>query len=269
MKKRILAACTAAALSFSLLAGCGKKDEAPAAYTVGEDEVVSLDSVMGEGEAVLVSIQKPTEAAIELGKEEYTYRYSETQNPAKLAENYVSVLRGEEQGFILTDEENRMVEEEPDFESLTGTVILEKAVASEEDAEAANQIFRVIVAWSEYSVAIQVSHREGEILPPLKPESDNADGESGPTAMSEQMEYFTSLSPSLLGLPGDSMEEYRIYPVEGWVRVNGVSCRQMNVYLLDLPENTNTFLGTYYLSSDLQELYMKTSTGSITQVDLG
>ena len=206
MKKRILAACTAAALSFSLLAGCGKKDEAPAAYTVGEDEVVSLDSVMDEG---------------------------------------------------------------PDFESLTGTVILEKAVASEEDAEAANQIFRVIVAWSEYSVAIQVSHREGEILPPLKPESDNADGESGPTAMSEQMEYFTSLSPSLLGLPGDSMEEYRIYPVEGWVRVNGVSCRQMNVYLLDLPENTNTFLGTYYLSSDLQELYMKTSTGSITQVDLG
>ena len=269
MKKRILVVCTTAVLSLSLLAGCGIDEESPPSYAVGGDEVVSLDSVMDEGAAILVSIQKPTEAAIELGKEEYTYRYSETEKPAELAENYVSILRGEEQGFTLIDEENRMAEEEPDFESLTGTVILGKAAASEEDEEAANQIFRVIVAWSEYSVAIQVSHQEGEILPPLEPEPEDGNGESGPTAMSEQMEYFTSLSPSLLGLPGDSMEEYRIYPVEGWVRVNGVSCRQMNVYLLELPESTNTFLGTYYLSSDLQELYVKSDTGSISKIDLG
>ena len=47
-----------------LLAACSKKQEAPAAYKVGEYEVVSLDSIIDEGEAILASVEAPTEAAV-------------------------------------------------------------------------------------------------------------------------------------------------------------------------------------------------------------
>ena len=86
-----------------LLAACSKKQEAPAAYKVGEDEVVSLDSIMGEGEAVLTSVEEPTEAALEEGEEKYVYHYRQSADPAKLAAEYIGVLRGSEQGFSLVD----------------------------------------------------------------------------------------------------------------------------------------------------------------------
>lgn len=269
MKRRSITALTVL-LACLLLAGCGKKNESPASYTVGEDEVVSLDSVMDEGAALLASIETPTSAAIEQGLEIYTYKYRQAEDPAKLASSYIKVLQGEEQGFVIVDTENRQTEEEPDYERLTGSVILGRAATSkEEDAPAGT--FRVIVAWSEFNVAVQVSRQEGTILPPLEPEPEatTGSGDVGATAMSEQLEHFNTLSPSLLGLPGNSMSEYRVYPVDGWVRVNGISCRQLNVYLLDMPESTNTFLGTYYLSSDLQQLYQKTDTGEIISVDMG
>ena len=69
MKKRLIAALLASVLVLTL-GGCKKKtDEAPAAYTVGDDQVVSLDSVMDEGAAILASISTPTKVAIGEGME--------------------------------------------------------------------------------------------------------------------------------------------------------------------------------------------------------
>lgn len=88
-----------------------------------------------------------------------------------------------------------------------------------------------------------------------------------PKNLTEQLEYFNSLSPEVLGLPGDSMSEYRVYPADGWVRVNGISCRKMTVYLLELPEETNTYLGAFYLSSDMSQVYKQNDeTGAIELV---
>lgn len=256
----------AAALLLGLLSACGdKKAEAPAVYALGEDEVVSLDSIIDEGEALLASVDSPTEAAVEAGLESYTYRYSQIDDPALMAAEYVGVLQGGEQGFQLTDEENRQLVEEPNMETLTGTVILEKMSAIEPAEGEAKKIFQVIVAWSEFSLAIQVSHQEGVILPPLEEEREEP---PQPTALMEQLEYFNGLDPRDLGLEGDNMADYTVYPKTGWVLVDSFSCRELDVYLEDALDGSNVFMGTYYLSSDLQYLYQRTDDRTIVRIDL-
>ena len=163
----------AAALMLALLTACGdKKEEAPAVYAVGEDQVVSLDSIIDEGEALLASVEAPTEAAVEAGVESYTYHYNQIEDPALMAAEYIGVLRGGEQGFNVTDQENRMLADEPELETLTGTVLLEKMSAVEPAEGESKKIFQVVVAWSEFALAIQVSHQEGTILPPLEEETE-------------------------------------------------------------------------------------------------
>ena len=243
-----------AALMLALLTACGdKKEEAPAVYAVGEDQVVSLDSIIDEGEALLASVEAPTEAAAEAGVESYTYHYNQMEDPALMAAEYIGVLRGGEQGFNVTDQENRMLADEPELETLTGTVILEKMSAVEPAEGESKKIFQVVVAWSEFALAIQVSHQEGTILPPLEEETEEP---AQPKALTE------------LGLEGDDMHDYTVYPKTGWVLVDSFSCRELNIYLEDALDGTNVFMGTFYLSSDLQHLYKRMDDNSIVQMEL-
>lgn len=178
MKKRLIAALLASVLVLTL-GGCKKKtDEAPAAYTVGDDQVVSLDSVMDEGAAILASISTPTKVAIGEGMEEYVYHYKKMESPSELAASYIKVLRDSEQGFTLTDADNYTLTEEPDMEQPHGDVILEKASAAATDD--APKIFQVIVSWSEYAVAVQVAQRDGKVLPPYVPEEEESGGYTPP-----------------------------------------------------------------------------------------
>ena len=256
----------AAALMLALLTACGdKKEEAPAVYAVGEDQVVSLDSIIDEGEALLASVEAPTEAAVETGVESYTYHYNQIEDPALMAAEYIGVLRGGEQGFNVTDQENRMLADEPELETLTGTVILEKMSAMEPAEGESKKIFQVVVAWSEFALAIQVSHQEGTILPPLEEETEEP---AQPKALTEQLEYFNGLNPEKLGLEGDDMTAYMVYPQQGWVLLDGVHCRQMQVYLQDVRTATNVFMGTYYLSSDMSQLFRETGDGEFQPIDL-
>ncbi len=256
----------AAALMLALLTACGdKKEEAPAVYAVGEDQVVSLDSIIDEGEALLASVEAPTEAAAEAGVESYTYHYNQIEDPALMAAEYIGVLRGGEQGFNVTDQENRMLADEPELETLTGTVLLEKMSAVEPAEGESKKIFQVVVAWSEFALAIQVSHQEGTILPPLEEETEEP---AQPKALTEQLEYFNGLNPEKLGLEGDDMHDYTVYPKTGWVLVDSFSCRELNIYLEDALDGTNVFMGTFYLSSDLQHLYKRMDDNSIVQMEL-
>lgn len=248
-----------------LLAACSKKQEAPAAYKVGEDEVVSLDSIMGEGEAVLTSVEEPTEAALEEGEEKYVYHYRQSADPAKLAAEYIGVLRGSEQGFSLVDLEHRKLAEEPSLDTLTGEIVLAKKSAGA--AEGESKLFRVIVAWSEFALAVEVSQQAGSILPPIV-EEEQQEEEFQPTAILEQVDYFNSLKPWDIGLEGDDMGDYKVYPKQGWVLVDSFSCREMDVYLEDVRDGSNAYMGTYFLSSDLQHLYQKDSNGQIVPIDL-
>ena len=247
------------------------------AYIMGKDEIISLEKALEEGMVVRTSVESPTEN----GPQQWTYHYREVNDtPSKLAASYIDLLRSEEEGFVLTDMENRELEEEPDMDALIGSVILERTSAESlppeegeedptetEDGEPVDKILQLVLAWSESALAIRVSQPDGVILPPLV-EEEPGSKPIEPVALMAQLEYFNNLPAGKLGLPGDSMAEYRVYPVEGWVRVSGVTCRVLNVYVLDLPEETNTFMGTYYLSSDNSELFKQDASGAIVKVDL-
>lgn len=257
-------------------------------YKVGSDEIPSLESTLEAGVVRRTSVETPIvdEETGEAELTEFTYRYREVnETPSKLAEDYYEFLTSEEQGFVVTDKEHHLMEEEPNMDNVIGSVILAKAsvdsgVAAEgedakdgeggeEDGEAAggDKIVEMILAWSEYAVAVQISQLEGTILPPVE-EPDPSEIQREPLALQAQLEYFNNLDPAKLGLPGDFMSEYRVYPVDGLVRVSGEPCRVLNVYLLDLPAETNTFMGTYYLSTDNSKVFKLDDTGTIVSVDM-
>lgn len=267
------------------------------AYIMGEDEVISLEKVlketMGDDEEEALVVRTSVETPTENGPKQWTYHYREVNDtPSKLAASYAEYLQSEEVGFVLTDDTNHELEEEPDMEAAIGSVILArtsvesasyvppdaegstdgsdegKADSGADGEEAVDKILQLRLAWSETALAIQVSQPEGTILPPVV-EEDPASAPIEPVALMAQLDYFSKLPAAKLGLPGDSMAEYRVYPVEGWVRVSGVTCRVLNVYVLDLPEETNTFMGTFYLSSDNSQLFkLDESSGVIVKVDL-
>lgn len=250
-----------------VLTAC-KKEEGPLeVYTLGEeDTVAALDTILAEGEAMLVSIDAPTDVAVNEGLDvSHTYHYRKMEDPALLAERYVKVLRSKENGFKLVDQENRESTKEPDMEVLTGSVILGKAAAANE--EKGSRTFRVVVGWSEYAVAVQVTYVSGKIQPPPV-EATAQETPSQPKALTEQLEFFNGLNPQIMGLVGDDMNDYSVYPKQGWVRVDDVSCREINVYQEDVKDGSNTIVGTYYLSSDLTRLYQRTSDNRIVEIPL-
>ena len=256
-----------AVLALCLLTACKKENAALEVYTLGESEadtVVALDTILEEGEAVLASIDAPTDQAVTEGLEiHHTYHYRKMHDPAALAARYIALLREEEQGFAVIDGENRKILEEPDTDLLWGTVILGKAAA--ENEEAGRRILRVIVGWSEYAVAVQVAYVNGSILPPIveKEEEEKTEAAPKPTDIAQQVEYFTSLNPQALGLEGDDMKAYMVFPQQGWVMIDDVSCREISVYRQDAQTATNVLAGTFYLSSDLTHIYKKSDNEQI------
>lgn len=261
-----------AVLALCLLTACKKKELSLEAYSLGEseaDNVVALDTILEEGEAILASIDAPTDQAVTEGLDvAHTYHYRQMHDPAALAARYITFLRTEEQGFVPIDGENRKLAEEPETDLLWGTVILGKAAA--ENEEAGKRILRVIVGWSEYAVAVQVAYVNGSILPPIVPKEEEEKTEAAPkpTDIAEQVEYFNSLDPQQLGLEGSDMREYMVFPRQGWVMVDDVSCREISVYRQDEQTATNVLVGTFYLSSDLTQIYKKTGDEQITPVQI-
>ena len=256
-----------AVLALCLLTACKKENAALEVYTLGESEadaVVALDTILEEDEAVLASIDAPTDQAVTEGLEiHHTYHYRKMHDPAALAARYIALLREEEQGFAVIDGENRKILEEPDTDLLWGTVILGKAAA--ENEEAGRRILRVIVGWSEYAVAVQVAYVNGSILPPSveKEEEEKTEAAPKPPDIAQQVEYFPSLNPQALGLEGDDMKAYMVFPQQGWVMIDDVSCREISVYRQDAQTATNVLAGTFYLSSDLTHIYKKSDNEQI------
>ena len=57
-------------------------------------------------------------------------------------------------------------------------------------------------------------------------------------------------------------------PKERWLLVDSYSCRELRVYLEDVRDGSNVYMGTYYLTSDLTQLYRKNDDGSVVRLEL-
>ena len=216
------------------------------AYTLGEDTTISLDTLLEEGEGELIARRSPEKPKGDESSNvdtRYTYIY-ELTNPAEVMNRYLDAVLGGEQGFSLVSEDYVILDEQrPELQDAEGVLILARPSVVE------GHIFQLVIGWSQASanLAVRVSAPEGAVT---KPEPEP---EPEPTSVSEQMEQLRGMTPAELGLAGASMDNYTIFPVDGFVTVNGQECRRFNLY----PQgDTGSIAGTYFLSTDKQHVYV-------------
>ena len=216
------------------------------AYTLGEDTTISLDTLLEEGEGELIARRSPEKPKGDESSNvdtRYTYIY-ELTNPAEVMNRYLDAVLGGEQGFSLVGEDYVILDEQrPELQDAEGVLILARPSVVE------GHIFQLVIGWSQASanLAVRVSAPEGAVT---KPEPEP---EPEPTTITEQVAYIESMTPAELGLAGASMDNYTIFPVDGFVTVNGQECRRFNLY----PQgDTGSIAGTYFLSTDKQHVYV-------------
>ena len=219
-------------------------------YVVGEDSVPSLDTILEEGDGQLIALRSPgkkkgdSSAGVD---DRFTYIY-ELNSFAGIMNRYKDLLTSSEQGFVITDETYLVLEEVPEILDAEGVLIFVRNAVEE------GHLFQLVIGWSEASanLAVRVSAPEGKISYPKKEEAAKPNV-SEPSSVSMQMEQLREMNPAYLGLPGTSMDDYTIFPVDGFVKVNEQDCRRFNVYAKD---NPGSIAGTYFLSVDQQHIYV-------------
>jgi len=225
-----------------LLTACKKELTPPEFYQIGDDQAVTLDTCLGaeHENGKLASMTEPEEDA---SVEVYTYAYEELASLNATLQEYVSKLKAEDQGFVEADAEFIIREETPqDLTAAEGTVILARPGIVE------GKVFQVAITWTEAACTIEVSRPEGELREPPPP-PEPAEEALPSTTLTDTLDYVNSLQPSQLSLPGSSMSEYQVFPMEGLLMLNDTPCRQFNVYHQD-EDGVNAFMGAYLISGD-------------------
>ncbi|MEY8402876.1 hypothetical protein AALA54_06020 [Oscillospiraceae bacterium 44-34] len=196
------------------------------AYTIGEESVPSLDTILEEADGKLIAnrgpgkvIQKDEETGEEVETELYTYIY-ELEGYAAVVNRYLDLMMGEEQGFVLADESYLILEERPELADEEGAMILARASTQE------GHLFQLVIGWSQANnnLAVRVSAPEGTLRRP-EPEK-----EQQPASRSEHLNTLRDMLPSQLGLSGETMGEYDIYALQGFVTINDMLCRPIHIY---------------------------------------
>ena len=197
--------------------------------TGGESEEGTADGASSEGESAV----EPREA--------YTYTYEGV--PAAALARYAEALTAEDQGFTAVDMERVPLAELPPFDTEEGGVIFVRGGMEE------NTIFLLDINWAEGVCTVAVRCPEGELKSGQGSSEEGAETEDASQIMTlvETMDYVRSLRPSDLGLPGESMSEYHLLPVQGSPLVDGAVCRQVNIYQEDPTTATNNFIGSYLI----------------------
>lgn len=216
-------------------------------YVVGENIVASLDTVLDEEgrDGELLAMRSPSKKDEGVDRR-FTYIY-ELTSFSTVMNRYLDLLLDSEQGFYLTDEAYLVQEERPELQDAEGAVLLVRPAVEE------GRVFQLAIGWSQTSnnLVVRVSAPEGEITQPKKEEPENNRME--PSNVSTQLSQLRGMEPAHLGLPGNSMDDYTIFPVDGFVKVNDQDCRRFNVYEKDKP---GSIAGTYLFSVDGEHIYV-------------
>lgn len=236
----------------------------PESFQVGEETVIGVVPVNPDG------VQAELDPRI-------SYTYTGLSDAGAEAEAYAANLRTEK--FSVVDAEFVRTEA-PDYTVPEGTVLLARNMAKKEapaagagegegegegdDAavspspapveEQKDMVLTVELAWSEGTMVVTCDQAEGKVTSPAQGNINMTPGAS--MSMSEAVDFLYELSPSVLGLSGDSMEGYRIYALDGAVLVNGQPCMRLNIYSREESDNSNNVAGIYLMSRDGQHLYL-------------
>lgn len=279
MKHHKLFGILLAATILGSFCGCQEKEASslPTTYKVDGVDVTAL------------SVEDETDVT-EKSSEVYTYDGLDDAGAA--AQQYVSELTSEENGFVVVDE-NYVQTQQPDYTSEENQVLLAKSLeegsgeeeetsdvssAAESDAASSEsqdageeestedqgeELLTIKVAWTPGQCMVTVGTDHGTIQ--LAEEGEAVE----PLSENEMVDYFNSLTPAELGLSGDSMKDYEVYAIGGNVLVDGHPCIKLQVYDRDNPEDTNQFEGMYLMSSGGEYIYrVDMNTGEATQLSI-
>lgn len=255
-----------------ILCGChGEKlPKDLAAYSLDEERIASINAALNDEELGKHLSGMEIREKIETGPEDeaqngnapsgaseddssageaYTaYRYSGLEGTGELVLRYVEALTTENEDFQMADNAGAAVEP-PDYAQEAGEILLTRR--SDEEG----QLLRIKIAWEPAGLCITLDRTADEGTQP----------ETEPMTNNDAVEYLKGLSPARLGLPGDSMRDYQIYPIDGSAQVDGVPCLKLQVYRPRSPENTNDIAGVFLLTGDCKHLY-RLEDGRVTEV---
>lgn len=231
------------------------------------------------------------------------YTYIDLTDAGAEAEAYASALRKE--GFSVVDDEFVRTDA-PEYDAPSGRVLLARDIEKPADAQGADgtegdggaatpspssepapastptptpeptsapedgwvdMVLTVELTWSPGQCVVVGDQAEGRVTSPPPPERPSVGGSS--MSMREAAEFISGLSPSVLGLSGESMESYRVYALDGIVMVNGEPCLRLSVYSRDGAGQGNEFSGTYLLNRSGTRLYvLNTQTDAVEELPL-
>lgn len=213
-----------------LLGGKAEKEPktpVPTEYTVEDTTVTAVPEQKGM-----------TVTPLEESEGVTGYRYENLADVSTVLEEYIAVLT--EEGMCCVDAELTRLDEPPVLQEEEGEIYLAKELEQSADGD---QSLSVHMTWGTDTCTVEL-----QVLPQAIRTLTNM-------TFMESVDYLYSLSPKQLGLPGDSMEDYRIYVMDGAVIVDNRACMQLNVYELDPELSTNIFVGSYLVTADSRYLY--------------
>jgi len=113
-------------------------------------------------------------------------------------------------------------------------------------------VITVRIAWTPGQCVVTADEMLGKITAP--PREENAGGSAQrPIGQQGAKDRIESMTPAELGLPGESMDQYVVFPLDGVEMVNDVACIRINVY--NAADGSNQFMGGYLMSTDGLHLY--------------
>lgn len=245
------AACLVAASTAAvwLLSSSDKKQAPtpPEDYALGGDRVQSLDTVLGEEGGTLTALETPemrdgdasASSAAKSGEESCVYTYEKL--PDESVRRYVETLTGEDDGFAIVDADNQTADA-PDYQTDSGSVSLAKTSAQD------GRLLRMDIEWVDDGCQITVTQPQGEL------KDTKRDAES--MTYTDAVAFLKKQRPADLGLTGESMASYAVYPMDGAAMVDGNLCLKLKVCLPHGEDAANEIAGTYLLSGDQQHLYL-------------
>lgn len=246
--------------AFFFLKGGGEKEpepqepiSIPMEYVLNESHITALPV---NGAEVLVYQEEippepatpPEDAAGEDGGEaeqpeeepgftKILYRYEGLQDPASLISAYAAVMTTKDAGFSYVDETLLRIDPPAEEPGAQGSLLLARN-APQVEGGTGGGVHSLLLSWEGTNCSVTLDMPEGRVHDP-KPEGGAS------SAPRRGLSDLQALHPSKLGLPGDSMEAYKLIPQEGSFRIAGSISTRVNVYGAD-----NQFAGSYFLSAD-------------------
>lgn len=280
------------------LSSCTKKAQAlePEALSVDSENIPTLNQILDGEDASFVLADTPVSGgggsrgenkstSDDSASQVYSFAYKDLPEGGKSVEAYMLGLTKEEVGFVVVDSEGNK-DKPPDFQAENGTLYLTRnnlrSFSNLSIRLDWNQNQLIMRAWQQRlntPFSPPESSADWNLIDPKKKDKSEKKDEQAEDSKANEVDkvvilsaqegisFLKRLSPALIGLPGSSMKDYKVYYTEGTAKVDNIVCMRLHVYELGKTAGTNVFLGTYLLATDASHLF-RLESGANTPVEI-